>query len=377
MKRLFALLLAVICTLAPLACFAESETDKAGNVFTSSGMDADANGDVFALLPMGASDSFSGNISGSLIGVAGEDLKLNGTEIGGSVHFVAAGGIECTSASARNLTVVTAETLSLDAGCKINGVYAVANEAIISCKLDTLALTSTTVYIFDQIGEVSITADNVYIKSGLDVSGFDIEATNEPMVFDEKPVNSVSYKESEYADTLKYTVYTDESSAINVSNIIFSVIGTFVCTALLLILFKKQTAKCSLALKTNFGAVIGFGMVLLIGTPIAAIFVAFTFIGAPLSIVAALLYIAVLILADSITACALSEVWLPKLNKFLSAFIVGAAIVVLRALPFVGGIVTFISYVVAFGTLIKAFTSKDDTPQQTQIPTDFQNPYTV
>lgn len=380
MKRFFALLIALVLLLLPMAAYAES--DNAGNGFVTSGGNVNVDGDLFAVIgtdETGSSISevsFSGNVGGSFIGVSYDKIVLDGVQIGGSVHFASLYGIKAVALAARNLTVATSE-LELDSSCTIKGVYAVAEDAKIKCRLDRLAITATKVCIFDEIGQADITAETVYIKSGLDVSGFNIESVNEPQVFDDVPANAYSYKQSSYADTLKYKVYEEYSASSIVSNTVLSILMTYICSAVLLALLKKRVGKCTAALKTRTGGVIGFGLLALIGLPIAAIILLLTYIGLPIAAVAILLYIAMLILADSITACVLAQLVLPKLNSYLGALICSAVIVVLQMLPFVGMYIAIASCVVAFGTVIRSFTVRDDNADMQLTGTDFQNPYTV
>lgn len=128
-----------------------------------------------------------------------------------------------------------------------------------------------------------------------------------------------------------------------------------VAALLLAFFFKRFVIKITDAMLARAGASFGWGLLLLILTPIAAIVVAITVIGIPVAIIAAMLYIIALFFSRILAAIAVGRVltrnyWKSKQDSLIAATVLGIALCWLAfAVPAIGGLLSFIAAIWGMG----------------------------
>lgn len=100
---------------------------------------------------------------------------------------------------------------------------------------------------------------------------------------------------------------------------------------------------------------IGIGFCFLVIVPVAAIIVMFTLVGIPLSIIALLIYAIMIYLSLIPTAYFLGELILKDKisNKYLEFTLVLLVIYILKAIPIIGGLISFLGICLGLGIYLK------------------------
>lgn len=123
----------------------------------------------------------------------------------------------------------------------------------------------------------------------------------------------------------------------------------------LVFLFKNLTSKIAGAILKKPGRSFGWGLIIMIAVPIAAIALAITIIGIPVAILAVLLFIAALFLSRVLAAIAVGrkitkDYWKSKQDSPAAQALVGVAVLwILFAIPVIGGIFSFAAIVWGLG----------------------------
>lgn len=122
---------------------------------------------------------------------------------------------------------------------------------------------------------------------------------------------------------------------------------------LMLTLLAKWTKSASEQIKSHFWKTLGWGFLFLVATPLALIIALVTVIGIPLAFISGALYFIAIYLAKIIAALALGEYiskqkWLPIWSLTLGL----AIIVILCALPYIGGFIGFVVLLLGLGGLV-------------------------
>ncbi len=128
--------------------------------------------------------------------------------------------------------------------------------------------------------------------------------------------------------------------------------------------------------RTQFGPSLLAGFVLMVVVPVAALLVAFTVVGIPLSVIAMLLYLATLYAGQIFTATWLGDRILHGVRRApgatlspYAALILGVIIlVVLVAVPFVGWLIRLVALAVGFGALWAALWATREARRQQAPP---------
>ncbi len=141
-------------------------------------------------------------------------------------------------------------------------------------------------------------------------------------------------------------------------------LGFLVVGAVAVSLFPGTSGSAEEAVRTRPWASLGFGLLWLLAVPIAVVVVAFTLVGLPLALVSAAVYLIFLYLGRAVIALWLGRLALRKRGAldrggWILCFLVGGAVLVLlRFVPYVGGLVTLLATVVGVGALIAALATR-------------------
>lgn len=258
------------------------------------------------LYVFGQNVTIKGNVAKDLY-VFGSNVKID-TTVSGNVF-----------AYAQNLNIENA---------KVNGFILTA--------ANTLSITDDTV-----VGDVLKYNEDAILK----YKG-DNEVPENITIETYKTTNNAEIKKETSISTTIFSFFSDYLSRILVSFIIVGVLSKVY----------KFIVRRSRNLKNTFINSL-WGFVVLAMTPIAFIIILLTMIGVKLSFVLLLTYILMLILANEISMIFIgnriyTKLFKQKDNKFLSTFIGVTLISLLMLIPFIGGLVTFVSIVLGLGILI-------------------------
>ena len=364
MKKIFAIIITLFLLTAVLALpvYAYTLDDGAGNA-TENGTDPteklEVEGDYINLT--GGAHNLRGSIGGDLLGFF-TSLTVKDAVIGGSMRFVsfesAFDDVTC-----RNLTFVGTDT-NIGKNVKANAIYAYTGGTFVfegSC--DTLVVYAQKVVIKGTINDnAEIHSDDVSFASDCTINNVTVNSVSAPYRND-----TDGYSDAVgYFDSLtwnKVNVWRDTLVKLP-SVIIYALTGALIIQ----FIFGKHTRRTAEVLKAHPVRFSFSGVLYLISVPG---FAAFMFM-LSMEIAAALLflYMALISVSQLFAGSVLGARLFPTMNRFLSAVIATTTLAIICSLPYVGGIATIVSLVIAFGFFaVTVFSKRTDK----QMPTP-ENP---
>ncbi len=259
---------------------------------------------------------------------AGNSVALEG--VSAKDVFAAGSSVEITSSMVRDI-YAAASTVKIESSMSRN-VYVGGDKVVINSYID---------------GDVKVAADNITIGEEAVITGkllYPKEATIN--IDDSAQVNT----------TETYTGSAEEVESTPkdvVSEFIISYVGLLIVAFILLAVHKKFFKAIEKEDKDPASIIktmaIGFGVLVVL--PIAAIIGLVTVVGIPVSIIALLLYGICIYLSPIPTAFFVGN-WIMKDNKpneYLLLALSLLALLILKVLPFVGGLVGFVSLIFGLG----------------------------
>ena len=259
---------------------------------------------------------------------AGNQVVLEG--VSSKDTFVAGNSIEIRSSIVRDL-YVAASTIKLESTMTRN-VYLGGDKIIVNSYID---------------GDLKVAADDITI-------GEETVITGKLLYPKEAKINI-----SDGAQVTTTETYTGDYEEVEstpkdvVTGFIVSYVGLLIVAFILLAVHKKFFAAIKKEEKDPANIIktmaIGFGVLVVL--PIAAIIALITVVGIPLSIISLLLYGICIYLSPIPTAFFVGN-WIMKDNKpneYLLLALSLLALLILKVLPFVGGLVGFVSLIFGLG----------------------------
>jgi len=323
-------------------------------------IDGDIKGDIICA---GQNVDINGAVDGDII-CAGQNITIAGA-VSGSVRCVGQ-IVKISGAVGRNVTVA-AQTISADSAIAGEMLFA-GRQADIGGRIGSdIAGAGNEISINGDIagnadfhdknltlrkdsrigGELNYTSDNELSNQGGQVLG----GVN-------RTVPAV--KDGAAFPKAQKTVWQDVADKA-----IGFIINLAVALALVF-LFKNFTSKISGAILEKPGRSFGWGLIIMIAVPIAAIALAITIIGIPVAMLAVLLFVAALFLSRILAAIAVGrkiakDYWKSKQDSPVVHALVGVAVLwVLFAIPVIGGIFSFAAIVWGLGGMRYLFAKNKD-----------------
>ena len=334
-------------------------------------------------IPVHAKDNFyaDNNISlkndiTSTSFVAGNNVEVTG--INNGISFVAGNNVNIKNE--RDYLFAAGNTINIDnvttkdafvAGSfitidnsKVRDLYAAGENVKINSEITGNAyLGGETVEINSTIkGNVKISAEKIIIGSNANIEG-NLLYPKESTIKKSKSAiiaKEARYKAEKVAKKYSHTTFIIEIIKSMVSMIFIAVI-LMALNPKLFNKFIKVDQKISEIAKMSL---IGFGILILV--PIVGLILLLSTIGVGLSVVCLLIY-GIMIYLSAIPTAYFFGNWILKNqidNKYLILIISLAVLYVLRAIPFVGALITFISLIFGFGMYIKLLI--DNTKKNTK-----------
>lgn len=310
---------------------------------------------------------------GSTTFAAGNTVNVNSTVDG--ALFVAGNNVSLKSAqdilfAAGNIVDVEGITTkdAFVAGSSINiqsstirDLYAAAGNITIDSEIMRNAyLGGDTVVINSKIGgDVEVAADNIKIGKDAEIVGTINYPEDAKLDVAEGAIlnNKTTYEVKEI-DTRPAIVTT-------IIDRVYAFLGMLLIGIILMALNKKVFTKIGKIDKdlSTFAKNFGIGFVFLVVVPIAAIIAMCTIIGLPLGIISLLMYGIMIYLSVIPTAYYLGKAFLNNTikNEFLLFTVSLLVIYVLRMIPVIGGLVTFISLCFGLGVYTELLKSNIKT----------------
>jgi len=320
-------------------------------------IDGTVNGDVFAV---GRSITINGRVNGG-VSFGGQTATING-EITNGLRF---GGqsIIVNGRIGRDLVVGGAQ-LSVSSTGQIDGdlVFGAGTVQVNGSIGDSILGAGGEVTLANNVGgDITLNADRLTITSNADIQG-DIKYTspNEASIQSGARISGgISHlipERPEKADTAKGIMAGIVGAAVWK---LLSYVMIFIIGLILILIAKKRITHMQLAIQKSPWQTLGWGVLILIATPIAAIIVMITVIGLPLGIISLFLWGIALYLSQIPVALLLGRLIIRQNRELDSTGImIGAlaigllVLLVLQLIPIIGWIVGLLVIVFGLGTLI-------------------------
>lgn len=357
MKKKIFLVLIMILSLVAIPVKGEN----VGNFYAGDNLsvEEEINKTVFAA---GNSVKFTSNIDGATF-VAGNIVYLNSTQ---DYLFAVGNNITLDGVTAKD-AFVCGNFITLEAS-SIRDLYVAGTDMIINSDISgNLYVAGANVIINSKVeGDVYVATESLRLGKDAVVNGTLKYPDDAKLDID----NTAIISKKEVYDT-NATKKIDASKLKSEFNLLAIIVGELLGTlyrfvamfliAVILLALNKKVFENMLKVKKDFGTIaltslLGFALLCLL--PIAAIIVMITVIGVPIGIISLIIYGLLIYLSIIPTAYYFGNLVFGKTikNKFLLMLVSLIILYLIRLIPYIGGIVGFISLIFGLGiytTLIK------------------------
>lgn len=301
----------------------------------------------------GGNVDVEGTIKGDLL-VAGGNVNIRGT-VDGNVR-VAGGNVNIEGLVGKNLTVLGGSVdLSKSAVVFGNLVSAGGNLQIRAPIKGKANLAGGNVDIASEIGsDVNAATGELNLGSGAKVLGsLNYWSENQAELSTDATVSGgLNFNKVERPQVDKEKAEA-AWAGVNLGLNIYKFLVGLILGLILIWAFPNFMQKSVVQILTNPLASFGWGFLFLVATPVVIILLFITVLGIPLALITLFAYILIIMIAQVFTSLALGEWLLKKFNQrggAVAAFIVGLVVLsLLKLIPILGGIVSFIALLVGLG----------------------------
>lgn len=333
-------------------------------------IDGDVKGDVICA---GQNIDINGTVEGDVI-CAGQNITISNT-VGGSVRG-AAQTIKINGRIGRN---VTAAGQTVSASSTVAGEMLFAGQqANIGGRIEkSVAGAADSIIIGGVIGgNADFRGRNLNFQKDGKIAGA-LTYTSENQVgqdADERVLGGIR-QITPPPDKPSASFKHEKTFAQKAEDKIFDFLANLAAAAVLVLLFKKFAAKIGGILLEKPGQCLGWGFVILLAVPVAALLLVFTIIGIPVSILGVLVLLAALWLGRIFAALAIGKkiaqnYWKKYQDSPMAQAAVGvAALWLLFAIPVIGAMLSFAAMVWGLGSWRYVFSKAKPVSAAPIIPT--------
>lgn len=311
-------------------------------------------------LIMAAGSKIDSKAHGSYAFMAGNSLNISGEIFNDT--FVVGNDIIINGNIGRDLYTL-GNNISIS-GVIGRDVYAGGEELSITGQIGgDVKFAGDTVFISSNAiidGDVSLTANSIEIRDGATINGvitYNSDASDVIMP------NNIG---AEIRQIEKAKVVPAQNEIVStIKSIIWWTISNFILFAIIMAicpkLFNRIESTYADDTSKKFFSSAGWGLLSIIIIPIVSLLAIFTIVGASIGILGLIIYTLLFMIATVISSYALSTTVLENIkNKYLKGLVGIAIVEILMRLPVIGVIIGIIVNVIAFGTIIKLISTKDN-----------------
>lgn len=270
--------------------------------------------------------------------------------------------------------------VKIDEGTKLNACYAFAYDFEFRGQANNIKVVGDEVRIAGTVnGDVYIKADNVIIEKTARINGaLTINSSNMAKIdsgayIKEKHEKKVSYLESPFvkvakakddgANAAKENVEEGEDElgtspvlemiGLEVKDYLFWTVAMMLVGLVMCWLFHNSINTAATLIRKKTGAMLATGAIAFLVAPVAVIALAISHVGLPASGFILNVYIVAICVSAAFTSTAITRVFLPKLNPFITMVIGVAAVELLEKIPYVGKAVSLACIIFTFGYILQ------------------------
>ena len=308
------------------------------------------------LVVMGRTVTVTGQVRDDLI-VAGGNVKVDG-DVGESIR--AAGGTVAVSGRVGRDLIMAGNQISQLANSVASGSALLTGReiAVRGVTAGSLRANGDTVLIDGRVASASVKADDITVTAGARIDG--PLTYSSPREVDIRPGASVTGPVTREGEEATWTWQVPSW----VGKIVLFMVGA-VAGVLLALLAPGALAATGRELRQNTLLVLLAGAGICFGVPIVAVILTITILGIPLALSLMAFYVLGLYLAWVLAATAVGDLLLFRLpfrslrmRMVLAALLGVFLLLLLQAIPWVGGLVAVLALVVGFGTATMALVNR-------------------
>lgn len=285
--------------------------------------------------------------------IAGNNLNLTSKS---EYSFVAGNVVNYSGQTSRDFYAAgSIVTLARGANIGRNVFVAAASVTVESNLVGDLAATADTVEIKDVTiaGNVNLSAANIKFTGNVKIAG--------ALTYNED-ANVSGLEKTTYGSLEVYEVVKADPAALFIAAVygkIFSIASLFLVMALLCAIYPKLHQKIGAEASVNrFGIDLAFGFGTLLIVPVIAVLTFFTFVVAPIGILALAVYFIMIYLSQGFAGVWLGHLIMEKgfksqkSNVFVEALIGITILGLVSLIPYLGQIVGFLSLLLGLGLIL-------------------------
>ncbi len=282
--------------------------------------------------------------------LAGQEINVNGATVENNIF--AAGDTVNINATTTNDVAIAANTVTLSGSQYYAHIYA-----------DTVTLSG-------KFRTVDISAAHVLVKSGTIVSDkLTVSSGQAPEIENGAQVNSLDFKQADNTITGNTL-----SEAALIFSLVFTLLGTFICGLLLLLLFRTRPFDLAAQRFCKSPArVLLTGLLTCVLVPLIAIVLLISVIGIRSMLLLVCFAFCLGLLTLPFTALALARKIFRKLKKWLGAILMLVIVGALACVPFVNIAVYIFCTLFTVGSIVVCFFDWRKSVKQSEQPENPQN----
>lgn len=312
------------------------------------------------VLVAGEEKVITDDIDGDLIGAGGQmrimsaitgDAYIGGGQVDfdGSVDqdlVIAGGKVTISGRVGKNLIVVGGQVKIEDTAMVGGYVLAAGGEVLINGQIEGPAKIATRKLM---LGEIA------YVGGKLEADVEEATVAETAQIIGDKNINVHK------VETPKSTDRTKEAmrGVATIGKIVFF-LGKLV-TLLVLVAFAGKLMTPAGVILTRFWTTLGWGMVVVIVSPVAMMLLMMSVVGAPLSLISFVVYMVAMYLSSLVVAMAIGNIfskkgWLPTKNNYLLSIVGLIVISVVTSIPVIGWLINVLVCFLGIGIIFRLTT---------------------
>ena len=366
MKKICSILICIFCICTSFVLASEGLENNIQNLLSSHDENYDNSSDI---LTSNNTISTTNSFDGENIMEANDEIYTTGKAedlillAGGTINSFATGKYAFVAGEKISISNVI-EKDAFIAGNKIiiNGyigrdIYFAASEIVINGEIGRNAyLFAGKVIIGKESiinGDLYIAASKIEIEDGATINGTVTYGSNSSVIIP----NSIKTNIIQENENVK--ISTKNSMLSVIKDFLFWLFCNIILFIITMLLAPGLFERISNAIKNKGGIIyassLGFGLLLLILIPILSLIAIITIIGMLLGFTASFMYITILAFSTVLTGYLIGSTIFKnsKINKYLVGIIGILIVQVLRIIPLIGGFISFIAILLAFGIVVQ------------------------
>lgn len=304
---------------------------------------------------------------------AGYMLNINGVDIGGSLRS-ASNSLNLSGVNVGNNITAAGNTINLYENTKAEGIYACGNHITFEGECDALYAAGNTIILDGVVnGDANLEGHEVIIGSDAVVTGrLQVSAEYQPDVPDSARIGEFSYRENPNIpdeDTVK-VVSAGAKFVHKLLNRAYWIPAMVIVALFFCLVIPDALNGSGKLLLARPVAMPLTGLVTMCALPAALIILCITFIGLPLAGLLALIIVPMVLFAVPFVGASVGRLVLPQMNVWLSSIIGAAVLTLVLAIPYIGGLVKFLSILYVYGyVILKCYEQLKKLGKKQEIPT--------